>query len=48
MLGPENLRKPSGKQYETREFKNELESKYIKPMLSLNYYLLEIAAKQKI
>lgn len=41
MPGPENLREPTGKQYETiREFKDELKSKYVKPIAFLKPLLV--------
>lgn len=41
MPGPESLREPTGKQYETiREFKYELKSKYVQPIAFLKPLLV--------
>lgn len=48
MPGPENLRKPTGKQYETiREFKDEQKSKYVKPIAFLKPLLVRNCALKK-
>ena len=46
---PGKPEKTTGKQHETvREFRYELQSRYIKPIAFLKPYLLEIAVKEKI